>query len=233
MMRFLTAFLFVSLIVSAQEDRMTSFAIKKDVALSADPTKSHWKNVKGVVTTTDRFGKPVPGGSRTEIRSIWSPENLYFLFINKYENQYLKANPSKTDETWGLWDYDVSEIFIGEDLENINLYKEFEVSPQGEWIDLDVIHNKKPQPVDWKWNSGFKTENRVDAANKIWYCEVQIPWKSIAKAAPTPGKEFRLNLYRIEGSGEGRKYMAWRPIMNPSYHTPEKFGRMILSAKSK
>ena len=230
MTRLITALVFAAFTVCAQPDLMTSYAIKKDVALSADPTKPHWKKIKGV-QTTDRFGNPVPGASHTEIRSIWSPENLYFLFINKYETQHLKANPSKTEETWGIWDYDVSEVFIGEDLNNINLYKEFEVTPQGEWIDLDVVFNKKPQSVDWKWNSGFKTENRVDTANKIWYCEMQIPWKSIAQQAIKAGREFRLNLYRIEGSGEGRKFMAWRPVMNPSFHTPSKFGRLILSAK--
>lgn len=209
-----------------QDDLMTSKAVGKDFALTADPAKGPWKNVKGVTTSHGRWGEPVKG-SRTEIRSVWTPTNLYFLFINHFETQHLKANPSATEETWGLWEYDVSEVFIGHDLQNINVYKEFEVTPQSEWVDLDVDKSKKPM-VDWKWNSNLKVNSRVDQANKIWYCEMQIPWKAIAVNPAEVGQLFRLNLYRIEGKGEGRKYLAWRPVNAPSYHTPEAFGKLRL-----
>lgn len=210
----------------AQEDVMTSKAVKADFALTADPAKGPWKDVQGVTTAHGRWGEPVKG-SRTEIRSVWTPNNLYFLFINHFETQHLKPNPSSTEETWGLWDYDVSEVFIGHDLENINVYKEFEVSPQSEWVDLDVDKSKKPM-VDWKWNSHLKLTNRVDLDRKIWYCEMQIPWKAIALKPAAANQLFRLNLYRIEGKGEGRKYLAWRPVHAPSYHTPERFGKLRL-----
>ena len=41
-------------------------------------------------------------------------------------------------ETNELWNWDVAEVFIGSDFKNIRRYKEFEVSPQAEWVDLDV-----------------------------------------------------------------------------------------------
>jgi len=222
----LSVALLAAAVALPQDDLMTSKAVKKDFALTADPAKGPWKGVKGVTTAHDRWGKPMTG-SRMEIRSVWTPTNLYFLFISQFETQHLKENPSATEETWGLWDYDVVEVFIGHDLENINVYKEFEISPQSEWVDLDVDKTKK-QMVDWKWNSNMKFSNRVDQANKIWYCEMQIPWKAIAVKPAAAGQLFRLNLYRIEGKGEGRKFLAWRPIYAPSYHTPERFGKLRL-----
>lgn len=212
-------------------DKMVSYSAKSDFPLKADPSSAPWKDIKGVVTETGRFGEPVPNG-RTEIRSVWTKKNLYFLFISNFETQYLKPNPSRTEETWGIWDYDVVEVFIGHDLKNINLYKEFEVTPQSEWVDLDVDKAKKGQFVDWKWNSHFKLENKVDQSKKIWYSVMAIPWESIAAQPAAAGQQFRLNLYRIEGQGN-RKYIAWRPIQNNSYHTPEKFGLLQLSGAKK
>ena len=41
-------------------------------------------------------------------------------------------------ETNELWNWDVAEVFIGSDFKNIRRYREFEVSPQAEWVDLDL-----------------------------------------------------------------------------------------------
>ena len=97
-----------------------------DFGLSVDPDSAAWKNAPRVVTDTDRFGERVPN-ARTEIRSRWTKENLYFLFISHYETLYLKPEPSLEKETFGLWDYDVVEVFVSSDLKNIHSYKEFEV----------------------------------------------------------------------------------------------------------
>jgi hypothetical protein len=56
-----------------------------------------------------------------------------------YEELYLHPNPSATTETNKLWEWDVAEVFIGSDFKNIRQYKELQVSPQGEWVDLDSI----------------------------------------------------------------------------------------------
>ena len=69
---------------------------------------------------------------RTEIRSRWTENNLYFLFICPYEELNLKPSPSTSTETYQLWDWDLAEVFIGSDFQNIRRYLEFEMSPQGE-----------------------------------------------------------------------------------------------------
>ena len=205
---------------------LTSIQVKSDFQLSTDPDSKNWKNVQGVIADHDPFGKPLPE-AHTEIRSRWTKKNLYFMFIANYRDLYLKANPLLDKETWGLWDFDVDEVFIGQDRQNINLYKEFEVSPQGEYIDLDVDHSRK-DGVNWLWNSGMRLKTRIDREHKISYCEIQIPWKGVAAHKPKNGDQFRLNLYRIEGGPAPRKYIVWQITNSPSFHTPQAFGRLVL-----
>lgn len=196
-----------------------------DWALTADPEAAPWKGIPGVRTSHDRYNQLVSGAD-TEIRSRWTKDNAYFLFISNYQTQHLKANPTR-EETWGLWDYDVVEIFVGWELDKINRYKEFEFSPQDEFVDLDVDRDKA-NTIDWKWNGNVEYKNRLDRARKIWYCEIRIPWKAIEGREVKVDNELRLNLYRIEGGPKDRKYLAWQPIYNPSFHTPQGFGRLRL-----
>ena len=179
-----------------------------------------------MIAAQDRFGKPLTE-ARTEIRSLWTSTHLYFLFTAKYESMYLSPVPQLDKETHGLWDFDVVEVFIGHNLEQQNLYKEFEVSPRGEWVDLDIDKSKE-NIAAWSWNSGFEFKTRIDEASKTWHCLMKIPWTSIARAAPVAGQEFRLNLYRIEGGPEPRKYITWQAVNSPSFHTPAAFGRLQL-----
>ena len=216
--------LLASSLLSAE---MQSHRASKDFAITADPHAAAWKSIKGVVTSQDRYGKPVPG-ARTEIRSRWTPDNLYFLFISNYQNMYLRENPSASTETYGIWDWDVVEVFIGSDLNFIGRYFEFEVTPQGEWVDLDIDRRRQNKAIEWTWNSGFRSKAVVDKNKKIWYCEMQIPWQALEAPNPKPGREFRLNLYRIEGPPPDRKYLTWQAVNNQSFHTPEAFGKLRL-----
>ena len=199
----------------------------RDFPLTADPERAPWKDAPRVVTVTERWGKHEPG-AYTEIRSRWSPGYLSFLFISRYQTLNRMPGTVAGKETWGLWDFDVVEVFVGSDLERIQLYKEFEVSPWEEWVDLDVDRSRPGNFVDWKWNSNFRFQSRIDEANHLWFCEIQIPWTSIDSRTPQPGNKLRLNLYRIEGPKADRKYIAWRPVNSPSYHTPEAFGSLLL-----
>mgnify|MGYP005846044805 CR=1 FL=1 len=222
-------FLLFAALLGGQTEKgvMLSRYVEADFALTADPGAPAWRDAPFVVAASGRYGEPMPE-ARTEIRSRWTGRHLYFLFISKYESLHLRPEPNPEKETWGLWDYDVVEVFIGHDLENINRYKEFEVSPQNDWVDLDVDRGRPGKTVDWRWNSGMKSKTRIDKANRIWYCEMQIPWPSIDTRQPAAGNELRLNLYRIEGAEPNRKFIAWQPVNNPSYHTPEAFGRLRL-----
>ncbi len=212
---------------SAEAPLIKSYLAKSDFALTADPNAQSWKDVKGVTAERGPLGDVTPG-HRTEIRSRWTDNNLFILFICPYQQLYSKPNPSTTTETNKLWDWDVSEVFIGTDYQNIKRYTEFQVSPQGEWVDLDIDRNPDPPVHDWQWNSGFEVKARVDAEKKIWYGEMRIPMAKIDKRAPKAGLEMRVNFYRFQGPPPDRKRIAWSPTNNNNYHVPEAFGRLRL-----
>src|SRR5689334_21814630 len=85
-----------------------------DFALTADPDAPQWKGVPGIFMENGPKGERVPG-HRTEVRSLWTKDNVYFLFVCPYEKLHLKRNPSRTKETYKLWDWDVAEVFVGSD----------------------------------------------------------------------------------------------------------------------
>ena len=127
-----------------------------------------------------------------------------------------------------LWNWDVAEVFIRADSSPIHHYREFQVSPQGEFLDLDINSKDLSADRDMQWDSGFTVKARIDAAEKVWCGEMKIPLRSIADRAPAAGQEFRLNLYRLQGPRPGQKQIAWQPTGAHSHHVPESFGRMVL-----
>jgi hypothetical protein len=206
---------------------IVSHRAKADFDLTADPSTKAWKGVHGVFADKGPMGQEEPG-HRTEIRSRWTDDNLYFLFICPYEKLHLKPDPVTKAETNRLWEWDVAEVFIGSDFQHIRRYKEFEVSPQGEWVDLDIDRDFVKPGNGIKWDSGFTSRTHIDEKKKIWYVEMKIPFAAIDKRKPAEGVEYRINLYRCQGSDPHRVYIAWQPTGEKSFHVPEKFGKMKL-----
>ena len=213
--------------VSGADATMISLRAAHDVAPDTDPNSEFWSHAPHVIAERDSAGKPVPRYA-TEVRSRWTSGNLYFLFICPYHELHLKPNPSTATETNELWKWDVAEVFLGSDFRDIRHYREFEISPQGEWIDLDVdLHN--PHHEDgWVWNSGFQVAARIDHSAKIWYGAMRIPFSSIATAPALPGMRFRMNLFRGEGPPEKWQSVTWQPPLAGTFHTPERFGLLEL-----
>ncbi len=213
--------------VGDEAKTIKSFYAAADFVLTADPQSKEWKSVKGVIAARGPMGDVTPG-HRTEVRSRWTQQNLYFLFICPYEELHLKPNATTTVETNKLWDWDVPEVFIGTDFKDIKRYTEFQVSPQGEWVDLFIDRNPDPANHDWQWNSGFAVKARLDVKAKVWYGEMRIPIAKIDTRAPQAGLEMRVNFYRLQGPPSQRRRIAWQPTHKPSYHTPEAFGLLRL-----
>lgn len=203
---------------------------KTEFPLAPDPNAPQWKGVPGVFAENDAMGKPVPG-HRTEIRSRWTDNHIYFLFVCPYEVLFLKPDPNTKQETNKLWDWDVAEVFVGSDFENIKRYKEFQVSPRGEWVDLDIDRDNPKPEGGWVWNSGFKVNARIDEKNKVWYGLMKIPLKSIDSRTPANGLQMRINLYRCQGPEPKRAYIAWQPTNTRTFHNPSAFGRLVLEGK--
>jgi hypothetical protein len=200
---------------------------KQDVPLQLDPASPFWSASRPIYLEKDPFGKAIPR-YRTEVRSRWTKDNLYFLFICPYEQLHLKPEPNTRQETNQLWNWDVAEVFVGSDFTDIKRYKEFEISPQGEWIDLDINLHSPHQEDGWTWNSGFEASARIDQQEHIWYGAMRIPLATVDARPPAPGNTLRLNLFRSQGPPEHLHEITWQPPMSKTFHVPEHFGLMRL-----
>jgi len=200
---------------------------ESDPSLDTNPTSSFWSGSKPIYMEADNYGKALPK-YRTEIRTRWTKQNLYILFVCPYEELNLKPNPDTSAETNELWNWDVAEAFIGADFKNIRRYREFELSPQGEWVDLDIDLNQPHHEDGWKWNSGLEVSARIDKAAHVWYGAMRIPYSAIDARPAEAGNTLRINLFRCQGPSSTRKYIAWQATMRDSFHVPERFGTLKL-----
>jgi hypothetical protein len=214
----------------AAQPPIKSIWAETDIALDTNPASVFWRDAPPVYMDSDAHGIPVPN-YRTDVRTRWTKQNLYFLFICPYEQLNLKPNPQTSTETNQLWNWDVAEVFIGDDFKDIKHYKEFEVSPQGEWVDLDIDLHKPHHEEGWTWNSGFQVAARIDQASHVWYGAMKIPYSAIDTRPAVAGNILRANLFRSQGPSSNKHELAWQAPMADSFHVPERFGRLELAKK--
>jgi hypothetical protein len=219
---------FVTLLLVAADPSavLESAHADQDFELSADATTPQWKDAPRVVLDRDYLGKPI-AGRPTEVRSRWTKDHLYLLYICPYDELNLKPEPPSAEETPRLWNWDVGEAFIGSDDQRITRYREFQVSPRGEWVDLDIDRQDPKGQGGRAWDSGYTVRGRIDEAAKVWYGEMRIPFRAIDARPPEPGRELRIGLYRIAGV-QPRTYYAWQPTGQTTFHVPEAFGTLRL-----
>jgi Carbohydrate family 9 binding domain-like len=198
--------------------------------LTADPAAPFWKAAQPVFMDRDRYGQAVPA-LRTAVYTRWTDRNLYVLFVCPYDLLHLKDDPRTQTKTWQLWKWDVAEMFIGSDFTKIQAYKEFEMSPQEEWLDLDIDLTSPTRGQGMAWSSNFDVVTRIDKDKKIWYGAMKIPMVAIlppGSESPTAGDKFRVNFFRSQGPGKQVHMLAWQPPMSDTFHVPEKFGTLLL-----
>jgi alpha-galactosidase len=187
------------------------------------PVESAWARAKPVVFQTDWQGRNADPELATEVRLLWTPELLFVRFRARFQTITVFADAEASGHRDKLWDRDVAEIFLQPDASDPWRYKEFEVSPNGFWIDLDI---RREQKHDLK--SGLRRRVAIDEQEKTWVAEVSIPMKSLEARVET-GAVWRVNFYRVEGAAEPRFYSAWRPTNTPkpNFHVPEAYGKLV------
>ena len=116
---------------------MESTFAKQDVPLELNPASAFWSDARPIYMEKDSFGKTLPR-YRTEVRSRWTKENLYFLFVCPYEQLHLKPVPNTRQETNELWNWDVAEVFVGSDFSDIKRYKESTQSSSRGGLDVEL-----------------------------------------------------------------------------------------------
>lgn len=191
------------------------------------PDSSFWSAASPVFAACDTHGQFVPGHS-TEIRVRWTIHDLYFLFTCSYIELNLKPSPQVESETNELWNWDVAEVFIGADFSNIRKYKEFEISPQGEWVDLDIDLDREHPEDGWAWTSDCLAAARIDPSQKTWYGFIRIPYSAIDDRPAAPGNLLRVNFFRGQGPEPNHREIAWQPTHSATFHVPEWFGELNL-----
>ena len=223
--------IFVTALAGAADQAIIeSVQAAQDVGLNLDPTSQFWQVSSPVYVEKDTLGKVVPR-YRTEVRTRWTKNNIYFLFVCPYQQLSLKPSPTPQQETNQLWNWDVAEVFLGSDFKDIQRYKEFEVSPQAEWIDLDIDLHKPHHEQGWTWNSGFEVRARIDPVTRIWYAAMRIPYSAIDTRPTAPGNTLRINLFRSEGPPAHQQAVTWQPPLKETFHVPERFGLIRLVEK--
>ena len=203
-----------------------------DPPLSADPSSPAWRNAGVTVISKDCSVQVDYPALRTQVRGFWTSTHLYLLFSCPYNELNLFLPPLGGGPRDKLWDRDVVEIFLGEDWTRIGHYREFEIAPTGDWIDLAIDLDR--DSYDQSWRSGWKTAARIDQAAHAWYAAVRIPLSAVGSAPVKQGSKWRANLYRIEGQGPDarRHFLCWQPtcvVHRDPNHVPENFGTLVFA----
>lgn len=183
-----------------------------------------WRRAEGIEIKSYWNGKTAPAGRQFSARMLWSHKYLYVRFdANQSEPLVVSEKPNLLTKTLQLWDRDVCEIFIAPDAKEPRKYFEFEIAPNGEWIDLGIDLTSGTRVTDWDYKSGMESAVKIEK-DKVTMA-IKVPWKAIGKT-PKNGEVWLGNLFRCVGKDPARGYLAWQPTMTaePSFHVPEKFG---------
>jgi alpha-galactosidase len=187
------------------------------------PAEAAWENAPAIRFDHDWQGKHADLQRQTEVRLLWTREAFYLRFLAHYRSITVFGDAEQNGRRDQLWDRDVVEVFLQPAGEDARHYKEFEVSPNGFWIDLDIAPGEKH---DLK--SGLRRRVSIDEKNKTWRAELALPLKSLTGSFE-PSAAWRVNFFRVEGASEPRFYSAWRPTETPvpNFHVPEAFGKLV------
>ena len=196
--------------------------VPNEIELDASHASAEWKDAGAVAFCSDWQGKNPDPGRETTVRVLWSRRSLYLRFECRYRELYLFSDADPGGRRDHLWDRDVAEAFLQPDSSRERFYKEFEVSPNGMWIDLDI----SPKGLaDLK--SGLRRSVFLDEKEHAWGAELAIPLNALTSDFDSSAV-WRANFYRIEGKREPRTYLAWQATgtPEPNFHVPSAFGKL-------
>lgn len=210
-------------------DRVTdrrAIAIAKyvdhELAVDAAQPAPEWQHTPVIRFSADWQGKNPDPALETEVRLLWTSSTLYVRFVCRFRELFLFDDSEPNGRRDHLWDRDVAEAFFQPEASPERYYKEFEIAPNGMWIDLEITPDG---PADLK--SGLSHSSHLDHDRRMWSAELGIPMRSICETF-NPANSWGANFYRIEGSVEPRRYLAWQPTRTPepNFHVPEAFGKL-------
>jgi hypothetical protein len=175
-------------------------------------------------------GAPAPDTIATEARVDFTERAVIAMFRGRFQTlRIAKDLPVELDtgKSPQLWVHsDVYEFFIGPNSCANGRYKEFQVAPDGRFLD---IHINQPDGMwDPQWCSGMQCRSFVDDVKKLWMAVIRIPWNSFG-VNHRFDNEWNANLYRASGAYHGDELLAWSPTGygEHAFHRFEHFGRIL------
>ena len=207
---------------STGADTVTAEGISREISLDARHPAREWQAAEAVSFCQDWQGKNPDAERETQVRVLWTPKTLYLRFECRYRELTIFDDSDANGRRDQLWDRDVAEAFLQPDPSRPRYYREFEVSPNGMWIDLDIFPEGRRD-----LGSGLERAAWLDREHHVWAAELAIPMRALT-ADFDPAAEWRANFFRVEGSREPRLYSAWRATNTPqpNFHVPAAFGRL-------
>ncbi len=139
----------------------------------------------------------------------------------------IHVNPSfeKDGANWGLWDWDVVELFVSCAPKGLPYY-EFQVSPLGQRFELKIEEPRKK--VDRDFKSGFMADaSKRPRSPGGWDAEISVPLSVLGwdrKPESIIG-----NAFAILGPPKARTYWSrfLKPQKVPDFHRPKEFKSLI------
>lgn len=204
------------------DDLAIAASLAQDLESEDFPAPSSWNAASPVVFNADWQGKNPDPERETQVRLLWGPETLFLYYRARYRTLSVFPDAETSGRRDHLWDRDVVELFIQSDPTYPGHYLEFEVSPNGYWIDLDIEHGERSDP-----HSGMRCRTQIDESARVWTAELSIPMRSLTRYFD-PSSTWRVNFFRVEGASEPRFYSSWRPTNTPqpNFHVPTAFGKL-------
>jgi len=201
--------------------------VAQEMPLDARHPVPEWQTAGSVRFCSDWQGLHPDPERQTEVRLLWTPKTLYLRFECRYRELFVFEDSDPSGRRDHLWERDVAEAFLQPDPSRPRCYREFEVSPNGMWIDLDIFPEGRS---DLK--SGLAHSVWLDQEGHRWAAELAIPMKALT-AQFDPEAVWRTNFYRVEGTQEPRFYSAWRATgtPQPNFHVPSAFGTLRFEEK--
>lgn len=207
---------------SSSVDTIAAVRTPREIALDARHPSAEWQSAEAVAFCADWQGKNPDTQRQTSVRVLWTPQTLYLRFECRFRDLFVFDDSEPSGRRDQLWDRDVAEAFLQPDPSRERYYREFEIAPNGMWVDLDIFPEGGRD-----LESGLTRSIWLDREKHVWAAEMAIPMKALA-AEFDPAAVWRVNFYRVEGPKEPRFYSAWRPTgtPRPNFHVPAAFGKL-------
>jgi len=190
----------------AAASEIRAFFVDHEIVLDAAHPAAEWGNAHPVTFASDWQGKNSDTDRQTQVRVLWSERTLSLRFECRYRGLFVFRDADPNGRRDRLWERDVAEAFLQPDPAREHYYREFEVSPNGMWIDLDIFPGGLSD-----LNSGMQRSVFLDEKAQVWIAELAIPLQALTR--------------RFDSNAT---YLAWQPTNTPApnFHVPRAFGRM-------